>query len=72
MPPIQDATPTSVFSNIDLALLKEWDNHQGGELLAIPFDPNIRLPESHDFYRSRILTVVTDIITTQEASVAAP
>lgn len=72
MPPIQDATPTSVFSNIDLALLKEWDNRQGGKLLAIPFDPDVRLPESHDFYRSRILTAVTDIITTQEASVAAP
>ena len=72
MPPIQDATPMSVFNNIDLALLKEWDNRQGGKCLAIPFDPDARVPESHDFYCSRILTAVTDIITTQEASVAAP
>ena len=72
MPPIQDATPTSIFSNIELALLKEWDIHQGGKVLAIPFDPDVKSPESHDFYCSKILTAVTDIITTQEASVAAP
>lgn len=72
MPPIQDATLMSIFSNIDLTLLKEWDNRQGGKCLVIPFDPDVRAPESHDFYCSRILTAITDIITTQEASVAAP
>ena len=72
MPPIQDTTLTSIFSNIDLALLKEWDIHQGGKLLTIPFDPNIKIPESHDFYCSKILMAVMDIIMTQEASIAAP
>ena len=72
MPPIQDATPMSVFNNIDLALLREWDSRQGGKLLAIPFDSDVRSRDTHDLFRSRILTAITDIITTQEASVAAP
>ena len=72
MPPIQDATLMSIFSNINLALLKEWDIHQGGKLLTIPFDPDVKIPESHDFYCSKILTAVMDIIMTQEASIAAP
>ena len=71
MPPIQDATPTSIFNNIDLTLLKEWDSRPGGKLLAIPFDPDVKSPETHDFFCSRILTAVAEIITTQEASVAA-
>ena len=72
MPPIQDATPTSLFNHIDLPLLREWDSRPGGKVLAIPFDPEVRAVESHDGYRSKIFTAVTDIITTQEASVAAP
>lgn len=72
MPPIQDTTPTSLFDNIDLALIKEWDARPGGKLIAVPFDPDVRNIESHDYYRTRLLTAVTEIITTQEASVASP
>ena len=72
MPQVQDATPTSIFDNIHLATIKEWDLRTGGKLIAIPFDSDAKFPESHDFLRTRILTAVAEIITTQEISVAAP
>ncbi|KAN0127802.1 hypothetical protein V8E53_011839 [Lactarius tabidus] len=72
MPPISDASPTSIFDHIDLALIREWDTHLGGKLITIPFDPEVRIIEYHNYYHTRILTAVTEIITTQEASIAAP
>ena len=72
MPPIQDAGPTSLFNHIDLAILKEWDDRPGGKVLAIPFNMDIKTIETHNLFRSKILTAVTEIITTQEASIAAP
>ena len=71
MPPIQDTTPTSLFDNIDLALIREWDACPGGKLITVPFNPDVRNIDSHDFYRTRILTAVMEIIMTQEASVAS-
>lgn len=72
MPPIQDASPTSIFDNIHLATIKEWDLLPGGKVIAIPFDSDARFPESHEFLRTRMLTAVTEIISAQEISVAAP
>lgn len=72
MPDVQDATPISIFDNIHLATIKEWDLSTGGKLIAVPFDSDARFPESHEFLRTRILTAVAEIITTQEISVAAP
>ena len=71
MPPIQDTTPTSLFDNIDLALIREWDACPGGKLITVPFNPDVRNIDSHDFYQTRILTAVMEIIMTQEASVAS-
>lgn len=72
MPLIQDATPTSIFDNIHISTIKEWEACPGGKLIAIPFDPNARYPESHEFIKARILTAAAEIISAQEISVVAP
>jgi hypothetical protein len=72
MLPIQDATPTSIFDNIHLTTIKEWELCLGGKLIAIPFDPDARYLEAHESIRSRILTAVAEIVSAQEISVAAP
>ena len=72
MPPIQDATPTSIFDNIHLETVKEWELRPGGKLIAIPFDSDARSQENHEFLRTKILTAVAELITAQEISVAAP
>ena len=72
MPPIQDASPTSIFENIHISTIKEWEACPGGKLIAIPFDPDARYPESHEPLRAKILTAVAEIISAQEISVAAP
>ncbi|KAF8257882.1 hypothetical protein EI94DRAFT_1816666 [Lactarius quietus] len=72
MPNIQDTSPTSIFDHINLAMIKEWDARPGRKLLAVPFGPNVKILESHDFFHMKILTAVMEIITMQEASVAAP
>ena len=72
MPLISDASPTSIFENIHLATVREWDLLPGGKLIAIPFDTDARAPETHEFIRTRILTAVAEITSAQEISVAAP
>ncbi|KAF8272770.1 hypothetical protein EI94DRAFT_1795771 [Lactarius quietus] len=67
-----NTSPTSIFNHIDLAMIKEWDTHSGGKLLAVPFGSDVKILESHNFFCMKILTAVMEIITTQEASVAAP
>ena len=72
MPPIQDSSPTAIFENIDIALVKEWELRPGGKLIAVPFDNEVTIPEAHEFIRSKILTAIAEILNAQEASVAAP
>ena len=72
MPPIQDSSPTAIFENIDIALVKEWELRLGGKLIAVPFDNEVTIPEAHEFIRSKILTAIAEILNAQEASIAAP
>ncbi len=72
MPPIQDAHPTAPFDNIDINLIKEWECHLGGKLIAVPFDMDALKPRNHEYLRMKILTVVVEITNAQEASVVAP
>ena len=72
MPPIQDASPFSIFENIHISTIKEWEACPGGKLIAIPFDPDARNPDSHESLRAKILTAGAEIIAAQEISVAAP
>ena len=65
-------TLTLLFDTIDLALIKEWDARPGRKLIAVPFNPDVRNIESHDYYHTRLVTAVTEILTTQEASVPSP
>ena len=71
MPPIQDANPTSIFDNINLPLIAEWDSHPGNKLLAIPFDTDTRSLDAHELICTKILTAVIKILETKGASVAA-
>ena len=72
MPPIQDSSPTVIFKNIDIGLVKEWELRPGGKLIAVPFDNSVSMLDAHDTIRSKILTAITEILDTQEDSVAAP
>ena len=72
MPQIQDNSPTAVFEDIDINLVKEWELKPGGKLLAVPFDNDVMIQEAHDTIRSKILTAIAEILNAQEASVAAP
>ena len=72
MPPIQDSSPTAIFENIDIGLVKEWELRPGGKLIAVPFDNSVSMLDAHDTIRSKILTAITEILDAQEASVAAP
>ena len=72
MPPIQDASPFSIFENIHISTIKEWEACPRGKLIAIPFDPNARNPDLHESLRAKILTAGAEIIAAQEISVAAP
>ncbi|KAH9177339.1 hypothetical protein EDB89DRAFT_1902553 [Lactarius sanguifluus] len=73
MPKVQDATPTSAFDHIDIALVKEWEAQPGeGKLIAIPFDSNAKTAEEREYLCNRILTSITEIMKSQDASVAAP
>lgn len=72
MPPIQNNSPTAVFEDIEISLVREWEHKPGGKLLAIPFDNDVNIPENHDAIRSKILTAIAEILNAQEASVAAP
>jgi len=72
MPPIQDASPTSVFDLIDLDCISEWESIQGEKLLAIPFDNAARNRELHGVIAERILTAVAEITKAQEVDVSAP
>ena len=49
MPPIQDSSPTAIFENIDIALVKEWELRPGGKLIAVPFNNEVTIPEAHEF-----------------------
>jgi hypothetical protein len=71
MPSIQDSSPTAIFDFIDLKLIKEWEDCQGGKLIAIPFDNDVRNVDSHEFLRNRIFTATAEIINAQEISVVA-
>ena len=71
MPQIQDNSPTAVFEDIDINLVKEWELKPGGKLLAVPFDNDVMIQEAHDTIRSKILTAIAEILNAQEASVAA-
>ncbi len=72
LPPIQDTHPTAPFNNIDINLIKEWEHHLGGKLIAVPFDMDALEPRNHEYLHAKILTVVAEITNAQEASVAAP
>jgi len=73
MPPIQDASPTSIFEFIDIGLVWEWEVQPGDrKLIAIPFDNEPRNPGSHEYLCTCILTSIAEITKSQDASVAAP
>ncbi|KAH9016245.1 hypothetical protein EDB84DRAFT_1567349 [Lactarius hengduanensis] len=73
LPPVQDATPSSVLDHIDIDLLKEWEVQPGeGKLIAVPFDTEAKTPEEREYLCNRILTAIAEITKCQDASVATP
>ncbi|KAH9178323.1 hypothetical protein EDB89DRAFT_1901866 [Lactarius sanguifluus] len=71
MPPIQDATPTSVFDYIDIGLVRKWEK-QPGKLIVIPFDNEAQSVDAYESICNRILTSVAEITNSQDVSVTAP
>ena len=72
MPQVQDTSPTSIFNNIDLTLVAEWESHPGNKLLAVPFDPDAKSQANHEVICTKILTAVTEILGVEGTSVTAP
>jgi hypothetical protein len=71
MPLIQGDCPAAIFKHININLVREWEIRPGRKVLAVPFDPNVTFLETYESIRSRILTVIAEILSTQEVSVAA-
>ena len=69
---IQDHCPTAVFEHIEIVLLKAWDKHLGGKLIAIPFNKDVRNQESHENFCTNILTAVAVIVDAENIGVSAP
>ena len=71
MPEIQDHCHTAAFKHIEIALLKEWDKCLGGKLIAIPFDNDMRSPESHENFCTNIHTTVAEIVDAEDVGISA-
>lgn len=71
-PAVHDAHPSAVFEDIDTDFAAEWEQHQGGKLLAHPFDGDAQDPASHEEIRELIFTAASEITKSVDVEVSAP
>ena len=72
MPKVHDAHPSTPFQYINLDLISEWEELEGGKLLVIPFGEAAHEPKLHDAIKNRILYAITEITNSQDVGVSAP
>ncbi|KAH8982303.1 hypothetical protein EDB83DRAFT_2536603 [Lactarius deliciosus] len=72
MPPVQDASPTSVFEYINLDCITRWEEIAGEKLFAIPFDSMACNHDLHSAIAERLLTAIAEITLADEVDVSAP
>ena len=71
-PAVHDAHPSAVFEDIDTDFAVEWEQHQGGKLLAHPFDGDAQDPANHEEIRELIFTAALEITKSVDVEVSAP